>query len=88
MEVDQEGSSQTTPGENYTLPNFGTKKFSLDYAPSIASPTTIPELFEEYKKFSLLQKKDSMMSNIEAGTTTYVVSMKWLKKYLDFILYD
>jgi hypothetical protein len=29
-----------------------------------------------------------MMSNIDAGTPTYLVSMKWLKRYLDFILYD
>lgn len=54
----------------------------------MACPTTVPELFEEYKKYSLLLKKDQMMSNIEAGTESYLISCKWLQKYLNFILFD
>lgn len=70
------------------MPNFGTMKLEKTYPGTKPTPKTTEELFEEYKKFSLLQKKDSMMSNIEAGTATYLVSMRWLKKYLDFILFD
>jgi hypothetical protein len=29
-----------------------------------------------------------MNSNQEVGTKAYVVSVKWLKKYHDFLLYD
>lgn len=46
------------------------------------------ELFEEYKKYSLLLKKDQMMSNIEAGTDSYLISCKWMQSYLNFILFE
>lgn len=46
------------------------------------------ELFEEYKKYTLLQKKDSMMTGIEAGTVSFIVSVRWMKTYLNFILHD
>lgn len=28
------------------------------------------------------------MSNIEAGTASYIVSSRWLKQYLEFIIYE
>jgi len=48
----------------------------------------VEQLFEEYKKYSLLHKKDSMMSGVEPGTISYLVSVNWLKKYMNFILFD
>ena len=29
-----------------------------------------------------------MSSSIEAGTPSYLISIKWLKKYYDFLLYE
>lgn len=87
MEVDQENNSQLDL-KNYELPNFGTKIYLKTYKPTIDCAKTVKELFEEYKKYCLLHKKDSMMSGVEAGTVAYIVSTNWLNNYYKFILYD
>mmetsp|Transcript_13296 Transcript_13296/g.22577 ORF Transcript_13296/g.22577 Transcript_13296/m.22577 type:complete len:133 (-) Transcript_13296:3038-3436(-) len=48
--------------------------------------SNLDELFNEYKQFKMLQKKDEMSSNQEAGTVAYLISVTWLKKYNDFLL--
>ena len=71
-----------------TLPNYGTKKYENTQDSSLPSPKNLDELFAEYKAFKLLQKKDTMNSNCDAGTSAYVISQKWLDKYLNFILFE
>jgi hypothetical protein len=36
----------------------------------------------------LIKKKDDMQTNCEVGTQAFLLSRNWLKKYLDFILYE
>ena len=74
MVVDQENKSQSAGVSHYSLPNFGTKIFLKSYPAKVDSPKSVPELFEEYKKYSLLHKKDQMMNAIEAGTASYMIS--------------
>ena len=45
-------------------------------------------MFNEYKQFKLLKKKDEMSSNMDVGSPAYIVSSKWLKAYTEFILFD
>ena len=56
--------------------------------PTKPCPKNLDELFAEYKNFKLLKKKDDMNSNLDAGTPAYLVSQKWMTKYLDFLLFD
>jgi len=70
------------------IKNYGTKKPSITSLPTVASPSTLSELFEEYKKFSLLKKKDDMSNGVEAGIEAYLVSSLWLKSYVKFILFE
>jgi len=63
------------------LPNYGTTRYSKTVVGTLANPTTLAELFEEYKQFSLLKKKDDMNTNLDAGAPAYMVSSSWLKKY-------
>lgn len=86
MEIDQDSQLGFAP--KYTLPNYGTKRYSEIFSPTMASPTTLEELFEEYKTFSLLKKKDDMASSLEPGVESFIISRPWLKKYSKFILYD
>ena len=64
MDIDLD-SSQQTPNieEIHTLPNYNTKKISKMIESTIAAPTTLDELFQEYKAFSLLKKKDDMSNS-------------------------
>jgi len=86
MDIDQDSSQNTQP--NYMRRNYGSRRVCINHPPSVAQPTTIDELFEEFKAFSLLKKKDDMASNIEVGTESFVLSRNWLKKYCNFILFD
>ena len=54
----------------------------------MAPAKDLKELHEEYKQYRLLKKKDDMNSNEEAGTAAYVVSLKWVQRYLKFLLYE
>ena len=86
MDIDQDSSQNTQPC--YLRRNYGSKKV-VGIRPSIIdAPTNLEGLFEEYKAFSLLKKKDDMASNLEVGSAGFVVSNNWLKKYADFILFD
>ena len=79
----------TAPVENED-PNAysGTKRYIKTVQPTNPSnPQSIEDLPEEYKQFSLLKKKDEMMSNPEAGTSAYLISSDWLNRYMKFILY-
>ena len=48
----------------------------------------LKDIFEEYKQYKLLRKKDEVSSNQEVGTPAYLVSQAWLNKYHRFLLYD
>jgi len=50
--------------------------------------SNLAELFEEYKNFALLRKQDEMMTGIEVGSESFLVSSKWMKKYMDFLLFE
>jgi hypothetical protein len=89
MVVDEEKVSQQAFVSPYKSPNFNTFSGIELHQPKIAkSPETIQELFEEYKKYQMLFKKDCMASSFDAGTPSFLVSSKWLKQYLEFILYE
>jgi hypothetical protein len=79
----------TTPVKNEVANSyFGTKRYIKTVQPTNPSnPKSIEELYEEYKQFSLLKKKDEMMTNPEAGTPAYLISSDWLNRYMKFILY-
>ena len=74
------------------MPNFGTTqhkhKAAIIHKPTVAAPQNLAELFEEYKTFSLLKKKDDMASNMAVDTEAFVISLDWLRKYSNFILFD
>ena len=62
-------------------PNMGTQNLNKTIPPSITPPSNLDELFNEYKQYKMLKKKDDMSSSPEAGEPAYVVSIKWLKRY-------
>lgn len=74
MEIDEINPAASQSQEAYNQKSYGTKRYYHTFEPTVPSPTTLNELYEEYKKYSLLQKKDSMMSNIESGTVSYLLS--------------
>ena len=86
MDIDQDSSQNNQPC--YLRRNYGSKQVVEILPSSIDPPTNLEGLFEEYKAFSLLKKKDDMASNLDVGSVSYVVSNNWLKKYADFILFD
>ena len=86
MEIDHVPNSQNQLC--WERPNYGTTRYSHTHKPTIESSTTLEQLFEEYKQFALLKKKDDMANAIEAGTESFLVSTKWLKRYSEFILHD
>lgn len=95
MDIDQDNQSQTiaapqmVPGAPYfAQPNLGTVNLNKRVEPTVPHAKDLKELHEEYKQYKLLKKKDDMNSNEEAGTAAYVVSLKWVRKYLKFLLYD
>lgn len=45
-------------------------------------------MFEEYKQFSVLKKKDEMSASPEAGTYGYLVNCDWMNNYLNYLLYS
>jgi hypothetical protein len=59
MEIDSIGEGES----NRNKPYFGTQRYLNNIAPTVACSKTLTELFEEYKTFSLLKKKDEMSSN-------------------------
>ena len=86
MEIDQVNHSQNQ--SSWEKPSYGTRRYVKTHEPTIDSPKTLEQLFEEYKQFALLKKKDDMANAIEAGTESFLVSTNWLKKYSGFILHD
>jgi predicted metal-binding protein len=88
MDIDEDHSQNSQSPLCYNQPNYGTKRYEKTHEPVLPSPKTLDELFQEYKQFSLLKKKDDMSSNQEAGTEAYLLSRHWLKNYLNFILFD
>lgn len=84
MEVDATGGSES----NRNKPHFGTTRYFNNIEPTVPSSKTMSELFEEYKTFSLLKKKDEMASNQEAGDSAYLISSEWFNNYLKYILYE
>ena len=67
---------------------MSTQDKSVIVGPTVKCASSLSELVEEYKAYKLLRKKDEMQSNQEAGTPAYVVSVAWLQKYHEFILFD
>ena len=52
-------------------------------------PKSIAEAREEYKQYTELKRKDDYQDmNQDAGTPAYLVSVKWVKQYKKFILYE
>jgi len=51
MEIDQDFSQKDEPTEivSSKKPNYGTKRYSLTVEPTIANPTNVAEIFEEFK---------------------------------------
>lgn len=80
MEVDNSASKRN-------LPYYGTKRYINTVHPSFASPKNVKELFEEYKQFNILKKKDELANNPEAGSPGYLVNIEWMNNYMNFILY-
>ena len=78
--------SPSVESEHHNLKNFGTKPTQETVQPT--SPfkhTQISELYDEYKKFNLLKKKDDQMNDCPVGTEAYLVSRKWLHRYEKYI---
>ena len=71
-----------------SLPNYGTVQHAKAVDPSIPCATDMASLFEEYKAYKLLRKKDEMNSNCEPGVAAYIVPVKWLKAYHEWLMYD
>lgn len=90
MEIDEINNSQQTnlPNYIYDRPYLGTQRYRKVLEPTVATPTTLNELFEEYKKYAHIKKKDDMNTNCAPGTEAYLVSKKWLDRYYYFILYS
>jgi len=84
MEVDATGDMNA----NRNKPNFGTTRYLHNIEATVPCSKTLSELFEEYKTFSLLKKKDEMSSNQEAGDSAYLISAEWFNGYLKYLLYD
>ena len=59
MEVDTSSAGES----NRNKPYFGTTRYFNNIEPTVPCSKTLSELFEEYKTFSLLKKKDEMSSN-------------------------
>lgn len=70
------------------LPNMGTKDRSTCYEPNTPCAKNLKEMYEEFKQYKLLRKKDERESNQEVGTPAYIVSTKWLEAYHKFIMFD
>ena len=88
MEIDEDSSQRNAGAPSSKRPNFGTKRYSCTVKPTIANPTNIAELYEEFKQFALLYKQDEMNSNPDAGTPAFLLSTEWMKQYMEFIAYD
>ena len=95
MDIDQDNQSQTIvapvmiPCAPYCAqPNLGTVNLNKRALATLEPAKDLKELHEEYKQYRLLKKKDDMNSNEDAGTAAYVVSLKWVQKYLKFLLYE
>ena len=90
MEIDEINMSQQTnvPEYIYDRPYMGTPRYRKVVAPTVPCATNLNEIFEEYKKFAMIKKKDDMNTNCPPGTEAYLVSKKWLDRYYYFILYS
>lgn len=71
-----------------TLPNFGTTNTNKPLQPTVKSAENLKELYEEFKIYRKLRKQDELASNQDVGTSAYIVSSKWLRKYEDFLLFE
>ena len=71
-----------------SLPNFGTIDSNKPLQPTAKSPENLKELYEEFKIYRKLRKQDELASNQDVGTSAYIVSSKWLRKYEDFLLFE
>lgn len=70
------------------LSNMGTFNSNRAEESKIEYPQTLKDLYDEYKQYKLMRKKDEMSSNQEVGTPAYLVSTVWLKRYHKFLLFD
>ena len=84
MDVDSAPRTCTNPNAY-----FGTKRYFNNVRPTNPSNiTSIQELNDEYKQFSLLKKKDELAPSPEAGTSAYLVSAVWMEQYMKYILFE
>jgi len=69
---------------------MGTRDLNVIHPAELADqcPKSVADAHAEYKQFRTLKKKDELDSNQEAGSPAFLVSVKWLKKYQKFILYE
>lgn len=73
---------------NRNQPHFGSIRYFKNIDATVACSKALQELFEEYKTFSLLKKKDEMTSNQEAGDSAYLISAEWFNNYMKYLLFD
>lgn len=69
---------------------MGTRNLNVMQPAELANqcPKSVADAHAEYKQFRALKKKDELDSNQEAGSLAYLVSVKWLKRYHKYILYE
>lgn len=81
-------SSKNSTKNSYELPHFGTKAPTQRVKDTKKTAKNLQEAHEEFKQFSLLKRKDDLNSSQETGTQAFIISQKWMDKYLKFILFD
>ncbi len=86
--TDEQMDTDNQNPKSRNLPYYGTKRYNNTVQPTLPSAKTLGELFEEYKQFSNLKKKDEMGANPEAGTAGYLISCSWMNQYMTFILFS
>jgi hypothetical protein len=69
---------------------MGTKNLNVVHDAELANsnPKSVTEAHEEFTLFRAAKRKDDSTPNLDAGTPAYLVSVKWLKQYQKFILYE
>ena len=70
------------------MPNFGTKDTKEVVEPTVKPAENLEQLFQEFKSYRRLKKKDDLESNQTAGTPAFLISLQWLKKYSKYLLED
>ena len=88
MEIDEDNSQPTQGAIPEEMPSYGTKRYSKTYDATVECCKNMQEMFEEYKKYSLLRKQDDMTTNNPVGSEAYIISTNWLQAYSSFIMFD